>query len=748
LPVIRPRPNEIPMGVIASRNARADNQRGKAMRQLFFAVLFILLVPAGAYAQSHKPNGGGSRAEILWDTWGVPHIFAKDTNSAARALGWAQMQNHGNRLLRAIAIARGRGAEYFGQELLDSDDFTRTMGTYAISQRWRAQQNPEFASYLEAFVAGINDYARQYPEQLTAQARAVLPVESVDVIAAGTRLLTRFVATAGRCTSVFVGHTNGWAIGPSRSASGHAMALENEQVPWDLEWATFFEVQMVSPEFDLYGGTTVGLPVFASMFSPYAGWSLPVNTIDACDLYELTPDADGYRFDGAKRTFSIQKEIIKVRNQDGTFLEVPWEIRRAVQGPVVQNGSKLFAIRLAGLEVSSMAGALEQLSAMARARNLIEFQAAMQRMQVPLWNVIYADRDGHIFELYNGHVPVRPNYDMQFWSKPVPGDTSALVWNQIHPYADLPNVVDPPSGWVQSSNGPPWFMTFPFGDPKNYAPYAAPPAWMTGGLVGTSPQALLSPREQSGLRMLMQGGKISLEKLVEDKYSTRSQMADRVLDDLINVANQSGSDTTKLAAKTLQAWDRKADAESRGAALFEFWAEEMRRRGFPGFYAEPFDLHRPLETPRGLSEPKAASEALDVAAQKLIKAAGRLDVPWGDLYRLRRGKIDLPASGAGDLLGSFRVLEYEATKDGRFTAIGVDNFIAAVEFSTPIRAKVLLTSGNSSDPNSPHYGDQLVLSAKKQLRDAWLTRSEVEQHLEQRTVFNHDGTVTSIPPLR
>jgi acyl-homoserine-lactone acylase len=88
-----------------------------------------------------------------------------------------------------------------------------------------------------------------------------------------------------------------------------------------------------------------------------------------------------------------------------------------------------------------------------------------------------------------------------------------------------------------------------------------------------------------------------------------------------------------------------------------------------------------------------------------------------------------------ELLGCFRILEYVPAKDGQFAAIGFDNFIAAVEFSTPVRAKVLLTAGNSSDPNSPNYGDQLGLSAKKQLRDAWLAREEIERHLEIRTVF-------------
>jgi len=703
------------------------------MKRLSIAVLFIILAPVGPNPQSQAIGNSNNTAEILWDTWGVPHIFAKDANSAARALGWAQMQNHGNRLLRVIAIARGHGAEYFGQELLESDEFTRTMGTYKISRKWRAQQSAEFAVFLESFVAGINAYARQYPERLTPEARAILPVDSVDIVAAGTRLLTRFVATAGGCTSVFVGHSNAWAIGPSNSASGHTMLLENLHVPWDLDWATFFEVQLVTPQYDLYGGNIIGLPMFPSVFSRYLGWTHPVNTIDGCDLYELSPEGDGYHFDGHKRAFSVEKQIIKVRNHDGTLREVPWRIRHAVQGPVVQNGTKLFAIRLAGLEVSSMARALDQYWTMATARNLAEFLAAIQRMQIPMFNIIYADHDGHIFELFNGHVPVRPNYDMQFWSKPVPGDTPTLVWTRIHPYHDLPKVLDPHSGWVQSSNGPPWFMTTPFGDPKNYAPYAAPP----------SPEGWPSPREQSGLRMLMQDGKMTLEKLAEDKYSTRSQLAERVLDDLVKTANQSGSETIRQSATILQKWDRTTDAESRGAALFEFWAEEMERRGFPGFYAQPFDLRRPLETPSGLSDRKAAADALDIAAQKLVKLAGRLDVAWGDLYRLRRGKTDLRANGAGDLLGTFRIIDYEMAKDGRFVSEGGDNFIAAVEFSTPIRAKVLLTAGNSSDPNSSHYGDQLVLSAKKQLRDAWFTRDEIEKHLESRTMFKRDGRVVS-----
>ena len=715
------------------------------MRQLFLAVLFILLGPAGAYPQSHKPNSAGSRAEILWDTWGVPHIFAKDMESAGRAFGWAQMQSNGNRVLRSIAWARGQGAEYFGETLLQEDEVTRSMGLYAPAQKWRAEQSPEFSRYLEAFVAGINDYGRQHPETLTPSARSILPVDSTDIIALTSKVLFRFVATAGGCTSAFRAHSNGWAIGPSRSANGHAMLLANPQLPWG-DWLTNFEAQIISPDYRFYGVTFVGLPSLLVGFNDSLGWTMTVNTLDACDLYELVPDGDAYRFDGKKREFSLEKQIIKVRNEDGTTIDVPFEIRRAVQGPVFQQGTKLLAVRLAGLEVSSMGGALDEWWAMGKARNLAQFRAALERMQIPMFNVIYADRDGHIFLVFNGHVPVRSKGDMDFWLKPVPGDDPSLVWNQIHPYSDLPQALDPPSGWVQSSNGPPWFMAVPFRDPKNDTPYASPR--LPGGISGTSPLGWLTPREQSGLRMLSEDGKISFEKLVQDKYSTRSQLAERVLDDLIEAANRYGSTIAKQAAQVLQTWNRNTDADSQGAAIFEFWAEEMRERGYPGFYAQPFDPQQPLKTPHGLKDPKAAAEALELAANKLTKAARRLDVAWGDLYRFRRGKIDLPGNGANDLLGTFRAIDYSPSSDGRFTSEGGDNFIAVVEFGPSVRAKVLLTAGNSSDPSSPHFGDQLVLAARKQLRDAWLTRSEVEQHIEQRTLFNHDGKITSIPPLQ
>ena len=97
--------------------------------------------------------------EILWDEWGVPHIFAHDSETLFYALGWAQARSHGDLLLELIGKARGRAAEYWGgPENLASDRWVRTMGVPARAERWYAAQG-SFQAYLDAFAAFVRDSA-------------------------------------------------------------------------------------------------------------------------------------------------------------------------------------------------------------------------------------------------------------------------------------------------------------------------------------------------------------------------------------------------------------------------------------------------------------------------------------------------------------------------------------------------------------------------------------------------------------
>src|SRR5205823_5805026 len=126
-------------------------------------------VSASSQAQDHRAPDS---PEILWDTWGVPHIYGNDTQELFYAFGWAQMQSHGDLLLQLYGEARGRAAEYWGEQYLPSDRWIRTLGVPARARAWYAAQTPAFRSYLDAFAAGINAYAREHPAALDADVAA------------------------------------------------------------------------------------------------------------------------------------------------------------------------------------------------------------------------------------------------------------------------------------------------------------------------------------------------------------------------------------------------------------------------------------------------------------------------------------------------------------------------------------------------------------------------------------------------
>ena len=131
---------------------------------------------------SVKPFAAGN-TEILWDRYGVPHIYAADRESMFYAHGWAQMRNHADLLLRLYGESRGRAAEYWGGDAnLELDRWVHLNGVPERARSWYDAQDPQFRKYLDEFARGINDFAAKNPAAIGAESRAVLPVSGVDVV--------------------------------------------------------------------------------------------------------------------------------------------------------------------------------------------------------------------------------------------------------------------------------------------------------------------------------------------------------------------------------------------------------------------------------------------------------------------------------------------------------------------------------------------------------------------------------------
>src|SRR5712691_8615364 len=656
------------------------------MKLLKLALIAGVLTLA-VFGQTSQPVAAG-KADLLFDKYGVAHIFAADRESMFYAHGWAQMQNQADLLLRLYGESRGRAAEYWGPSNLELDRWVQLNGVPERAKAWYDAQDPTFRSYLDAFARGINDFAEAHPEAIDADTRLVLPVSGIDVVGhplravhygymASRERMQREVNALKRGDGDAIAEgpdpdrdelsagSNTWTIGPAHSASGNAMLLINPHLAWGNTFYRYMEVHLVGPNYDLYGAPQVGFPVPVVGFNRHAGWGRTVNTIDTVDFFKLAVKDGQYLYDGQPRPFERSTKTLKIKQPDGTFLEETLEIRKSIQGPVVydQDGVTV-AMRVAGLDRPKM---LEQWFRMGEATSLEAFKDALRMMSVPMWHANYADDKGHLMFVFDGLVPRRNGHDYEYWSRVVPGDTSATMWSDYLSFDELPKAIDPAVGWTQNTNEPPWDMTLPLLDRTKYAPYVAP-----------SGETLPQMRTLRSRRMITEDAKISYEQLIAKKHSTRMELADRVLPDLLEAAD-GGSE----AARVLETWDRMTDADSRGAVLFQLFVN--RYFSGPGGMAArlrvKFDPARPLDSAYGLNDPASALAALAAAAAECQKLYGALEVKWGDVFRFKSGDVDLPGNGGPGGSGLFRTIAFTRKEGNRYYAASGETIVCAIEFS-------------------------------------------------------------------
>jgi len=729
---------------------------------------------AGASLDLQREQVG--RTEILWDAFGVPHIYGKDVPAVLRGYGYAQMENHAELLLELIATARGRAAEYFGagpsNSNLSSDVTVRINGIPRTALRWYVTGGAEQRTFLDAFVSGINEYAASHRDTIAPRFLQVLPVTPPDILASYLNLIHyQFMAGqsnvfglisawqsgaaavddhAGALASAGNGSV-GWALGRGRTNSGNAILMGNPHLPWGINQPRpgagamqLFEAQLVTDTLNAHGATFVSFPFISIGFNDDLGWTHTINDLKNVDLYELTLEDGGYLWEGRVLPLLHRQEQVRVRNPDGSLQVQTLDVLASIHGPIVaQRGDKALALRVAGLDAPSI---VSQYWAMVRAHNLQEFSQAMSRMQLPFFNVIYADRDGDIMYVFAGLQPARNGGNYSDWQRILPGDRASTFWTRTLSWNALPKTIDPAGGFVQNCNDPPWTSTFPQEIlPQRYPAYIAPQT--------------MSVRAQQSARFLLSQPQFTVDDLLMGKMSTHMELSARLVPDLVAAAKASGNPTAIAAAEVLQAWDGMSDADSRGAALFEQWyrayASDPNTPKSKTFSADggiypPFKIdwsaQQPLTTPRGLADPASAVPALLAAAGLLQQQFGRLDIPWGDLHRAvlvtwapdfasSRELVNQPVSGSDTVYGGTRIVQSLPDPQGGFQldAIGGDSYVQLVEF-TPQgpRAQTLLAYGNASRPGSAHIADQLQFFADKRLRPAARTRLEVEAQTLRR----------------
>ncbi len=703
----------------------------RTARLLALSLAFISTTATqAATIDDYAPPPAGS-VKIIRDKYGVPHIIAADDASLFYGVGYAQAEDQLENVAENFLRAHGRAAEFEGPGALNQDHLIRALRVRERAEEQYKILNPELRAQLDAFVAGLNAYREKHKAELPDW---IEPARPLDVLAFYNYVDVQFCVSdcqrdlgkagvkVASLSSVPDRHelaygSNQFAVSPRRSATGTAQLSMDPHLPLS-GFYRWYEMHLVSPTVNVMGCCFFGSPYISMGRTTQTAWCMTVNAPDLGDVFafEIKPDdPKQYRdVDGWKK-FTDHEEDYRVQQGDKVE-EVRKSTRQTVLGPVMAEADgKAYVFALPWHENANRA---TQIMNMARATNVDEFRKALEALALVMFNVVYADAKGDIFYISNGRIPRR---DQRIDSHTVrPGHEAWARWQGFHPLADLPQVLNPPCGFLMNTNsGPHNVCPDVAPQPSNFPPYIF-------GQEANSRSIRLNA-------LLAADDEITWDEMHTYATDTHSETLDawvpKLIERIERHAEKSSQQAERLReiAGVLKAWDRRTELDSQGGVLFMY------------IFANP-------AFPAALDK-----EDFDAPAQLILKAAdgvvakyGKLDAPWSEFSRIRRGEHELAIAGNGSRdprLGMLTTLRptYGVIDGGKRYATGGTSYAMVVDFSAGGRSISCLPFGVSDQEDSKHFADQLPLYARKQYKPAWFTAKEIKENAESEVVLKVTG---------
>ena len=475
-----------------------------------FLVVFFFSVAAACFSQTViNPNA----VEIVRDSFGVPHIFAKTDAEVAYGLAWAASEDDFKSLQEVILPAKNLMGRVQGKKGAAGDYAFELFRCRDITEeRWNTL-SPAFLKLIDGYVQGVNDYARKHPEEILHE--KIFPVTPKEYVSSAVFALTIFNGADQALLRIFNNAewevpelnkkgSNSSAVSASKTTTGEAFLLINAHQP-NTGPQAFYEAHICSEEgLNVLGGLLAGGPCILHGVNENLGWAHTNNYCDRMDEFQLEMNPDNplqYKFDGQWINLEVRTIRLKIK---GIPLTVKRKVYWSRYGATMKNKQGFFSIRLGA---NMRIGVLDQWYQMDKARNFSEFYAAISKQELSMFNIMYADRYDTIFYISNALMPVRdasPNYN---WKRTLPGNTSKTLWTAFRPEKELPQYINPKSGFLFNTNHSPFLATATT-DNLNPAAFSKADGWEQYHL----------NRSVRFLELFPQNEKISYEKFRQIKF--------------------------------------------------------------------------------------------------------------------------------------------------------------------------------------------------------------------------------------
>ena len=666
----------------------------------------------------------------------------------------------------------GAAIDYMDLNNEDSDFFFKGYLDPAALKAGYAGGSKEVRDLLEGYVAGYNRYLRdnagRYPaacknaawvrpmtvddmhlvlaEKALHASGEVFAKEIVDAAREGDGRIAATPPLAApedagflqrrlsRLTSHQLG-SNGLALGKEASANGRGILLGNPHYPW-TSTDRFYQAHLTVPgRYDAMGVVLGGIPMIVIGFNKDLAWTHTVTKAVHFTTFKVALDpADAsrttYLVDGKPRKMRSKTVTVDRLQPDGSLSARSKTFFFTHQGAVLVKPEAGMAWTPAATHVladpnRNNTRLLEQWIGIGSADSVTALKAALDKtVGLPWVNTVAADRAGNTLYADASVVPQvgAERFASDCLVAPLllmfDGSRSACGWGSqgagpegIFAPADAPYVLR--SDYVANSNDGYWLSNAralltgpaPFGFSPLYGPVGVEQKLRTRIGFKQIEEALAGDR------------RLHMREVQQLVFANRVHAAELVLPELLPQCARSGDLNLVRACDVLAAWDKRADLDSRGAVLFrEFWNTAAE---IPGKWAIPLDIADPVNTPRGVA-PDAIPvmlSALNAAVKKLQALNVPLDGRLGDYQSETRGGVRTPIHGAiGDIDGSYNSIHFGSAleSDGYRQIVWGTSYVQAVSFDeTGPVAQAILLYGQSVDPASPYYGDQIGLYSQK-----------------------------------